>query len=133
MLRYAQLCERLTSESSNHVELGWAVTGPPRRLGRTPASDLAAVRRAMLAELLAGPDRLHFKNEKPSRRRTILSVIGELPVTTMVFESKRKEPELDDGQSGGSWHTWTGSVDMGWSSKPRLPGLMELAVTGAAE
>jgi hypothetical protein len=47
----------------------------------------------MLAELLAGPDRLHFKNEKPSRRRTILSVIGELPVTTMVFESKRKEPE----------------------------------------
>lgn len=48
-------------------------------------SDLAAVRRAMRAELLAGQGRLHFKTEKPSRRRKILSVIGELPVATMVF------------------------------------------------
>jgi hypothetical protein len=54
--------------------------------------ELAGVRRALRSELLTGQNRLHFNTEKPSRRRKLLSIMATLPVTTMVFESKRKEP-----------------------------------------
>jgi hypothetical protein len=53
---------------------------------------MSGVRRALRAELLAGQDRLHLNTEKPSRRHKLLSIMAKLPVTTMVFESKRREP-----------------------------------------
>ena len=36
---------------------------------------------------------MHFKTEKPSRRRALLAVIAELNLTTLVYESNRKEAD----------------------------------------
>lgn len=56
-------------------------------------SELATVRKMMRSQLLSGQARLHFKTEKPSRRRALLAVIAELNLTTLVCESNRKEAD----------------------------------------
>jgi hypothetical protein len=47
----------------------------------------------MMFVIGAGQDRLHFKTEGPPQRRKILSAISAWPVTALVFESRRLEPD----------------------------------------
>jgi len=58
---------------------------------------LAPVRKALSALLLPGQRELHFKTEKPPRRRILADRIARLPVTTLIYQTKstRKTEERD--------------------------------------
>ena len=42
--------------------------------------------------LLSGQRRLHFAQERPQRRRSLLAKMAELPVRTRMYTSEAKEP-----------------------------------------
>lgn len=53
--------------------------------------DLAAARARLRAMLLSGQRRLHFNQERPPRRRSLLSAMSNLDVRVMLYESTEKE------------------------------------------
>lgn len=53
--------------------------------------DLAAARARLRAMLLSGQRRLHFNQERPPRRRSLLSAMSDLDVRVMLYESTEKQ------------------------------------------
>lgn len=52
-------------------------------------ADLAPTRRQLSALLLRGQRELHFKTEKPPRRRLLADRISRLPLATYIYETGR--------------------------------------------
>ena len=53
--------------------------------------DLAAARARLRAMLLPGQRRLHFNQERPPRRRSLLSAISDLDIRVRLYESTEKQ------------------------------------------
>lgn len=53
--------------------------------------DLAAARARLRAMLLPGQRRLHFNQERPPRRRSLLSAMSDLDVRVRLYESTEKQ------------------------------------------
>ena len=54
--------------------------------------DLRATRGDLREMLLRGQRRLHFANESPHRRRSLLVAMADLPVRALMYTSREREP-----------------------------------------
>jgi hypothetical protein len=64
-----------------------------------PATELAEARRAMRGLLLRNQRRIHFKDERDSRKRRILDVISGLPMTAGIYTSITASGDLKARQA----------------------------------
>lgn len=62
-------------------------------------SDLSDARKELRSLLLPGQARFHMKNERDSRRKALLALIGTLDISVVIYRASTKSPQRSQVQA----------------------------------